>query len=54
MSVSDSRNANNSNYTRVGLRWNYSTYVNDTAVKNFLARLQKFTMKEIEVFEIAD
>jgi hypothetical protein len=48
------KTANNSSYTRVGLRWSYSTYANDTAVEDFLTRLQTLTVKEIEVFEIAD
>jgi hypothetical protein len=48
-------NANRNSYTCIGTRWSdYTTYANDTAVNDFFTGAEKFTVKEIEVFEIAD
>jgi hypothetical protein len=40
--------------THFGTRWGDSAYANDTAFADFLTGAEKFTVKEIEVFEIAD
>jgi hypothetical protein len=52
--VTDNCNANRDCYTRIGTRWSNSTYANDTAFKYVFTCAYKFTVKEIEVFEIAD
>jgi hypothetical protein len=51
--VCDHCSANRKNITHFGTDWNYSTYANDTACKNFFTGGERFTVKEIEVFEIA-
>jgi hypothetical protein len=52
--VSDNCNANRNSSTRIGTHWGNCTYANDTAFEDFLTGAQNFTVKEIEVFEIAD
>jgi hypothetical protein len=52
--VSNNCNTNRHSYTRIGTRWSNSAYANDTAFEDFLTGAEKFTVKEIEVFEIAD
>jgi hypothetical protein len=47
-------NANRNSCTRIGTRWSDRTYANDTAFEVFLTCAEYFTVKEIEVFEIAD
>jgi hypothetical protein len=47
-------NARRDSYTRIGTGWTNSAYANDTAFKDFLTAAEWFTVKEIEVFEIAD
>jgi hypothetical protein len=51
INVSGNCNANRNSSTRYG---SDGTYVNDTAFKDFLTGAERFTVKEIEVFEIAD
>jgi hypothetical protein len=52
--VSDSCNANRDSLTCIGTRWRDRVYANDTAFEYFLTGAEEFTVKEIEVFEIAD
>jgi hypothetical protein len=52
--VFDNCNANRDSFTRFGTRWRNRVYANDTAFEHFLTSAEKFTVKEIEVFEIAD
>jgi hypothetical protein len=52
--VDDNCNASIYNYTRIGTRWNDSTYANDTAFETFFTGAEAFTVKEIEIFEIAN
>jgi hypothetical protein len=52
--VNDNCNANRRSCTRFGTRWSDRVYANDTAFGNFLTGAGEFTVKEIEVFEIAD
>jgi hypothetical protein len=52
--VYDNCNANRNSCTRIGTRWSDRTYANDTAFEVFLTCAEYFTVKEIEVFEIAD
>jgi hypothetical protein len=52
--VYDNCNANRDSHTRFGTRWSNCTYANDTAFNDFLTGAHNFTVKEIEVFEIAD
>jgi hypothetical protein len=47
-------NCNRNSVTRIGTRWSDSTYANDTAFEDFLPGTEEFTVKQIEVFEIAD
>jgi hypothetical protein len=47
-------NAHRDSYTRISNRWSDRTYANDTAFEDFLTGAEYFTVKEIEVFEIAD
>jgi hypothetical protein len=47
-------NANRYSCTRIGTHWSDRTYANDTAFEYFLTGAEHFTVKEIEVFEIAD
>jgi hypothetical protein len=54
IAVSDNGNANRSSYTRIGTRYDDCTYMNDTAFEHFFTGAGYFTVKEIEVFEIAD
>jgi hypothetical protein len=66
IAVKDNYNANRNSFTRIGTdwknrvetqigsRWIESAYANDTAFEYFLTGAYKFTVKEIEVFEIAD
>jgi hypothetical protein len=46
--------ANRDHYSRFGTRYSNSAYANDIAFEDFLTGAQYFTVKEIEVFEIAD
>jgi hypothetical protein len=52
--VLDNCNANRGSYTKIGTRWSYCAYANDTAFGDFFTGAEDFTVKEIEVFEIAD
>jgi hypothetical protein len=52
--VSNNCNANRGSCTRIGTRWSDYAYANDTAFEYFLTGAATFTVKEIEVFEIAD
>jgi hypothetical protein len=52
--VFDNCNTNRDSYTRIGTGGSDCAYANDTAFKDFLTGAQYFTVKEIEVFEIAD
>jgi hypothetical protein len=52
--VFDNCNANRDSYTRIGTRCSNSAYANDTAFEDFLTGAGEVTVKEIEVFEIAD
>jgi hypothetical protein len=54
ITVSDNCNAKRNRVTRIGTHWRNSTYANDTAFEYFLTGAEYFTVKEIEVFEIAD
>jgi hypothetical protein len=54
IAVSDNCDANRNSFTRFGTRWSNCAYANDTAFEDFLTGAHKFTVKEIEVFEIAD
>jgi hypothetical protein len=47
-------NANRESYTRIGTHWDDCADANDTAFEYFFTGAEKFTVKEIEVFEIAD
>jgi hypothetical protein len=52
----DIRVANNCNansYTCIGTRWGDRTYANDTTFEDFITGAYSFTVKQIEVFEIA-
>jgi hypothetical protein len=50
--VSDNCNTNRDSYTLIGTRWNDRSYVNDTRFEYFLTGDYRFTVKEIEIFEI--
>jgi hypothetical protein len=52
--VWDDCNPNRNSFTRIGTHWSDRTYANDTAFEYFLTGDYNFTVKEIEVFEIAD
>jgi hypothetical protein len=52
--VKDNCNANRDSYTASGTHWSDSAYASDTAFEDFLTGADYFTVKEIEVFEIAD
>jgi hypothetical protein len=52
--ISSNCSANTNSCTCIGTRWSDSTYVNDTAFRYFFTGEEKFTVKEIEVFEITD
>jgi hypothetical protein len=52
--VSDNCNTNRNSHTKIGTLYSDSAYANDTAFEDFLTGAEKFTVKEIEVFEIAD
>jgi hypothetical protein len=52
--VSNNCNANRESFTCIGTNWSKRVYANDTAFESFLTGVDKFTVKEIEVFEIAD
>jgi hypothetical protein len=54
IAVSDNCNANRNSFTRIGTRWSNSAYANNTTFEDFLTGAESFTVKEIEVFEIAD
>jgi hypothetical protein len=52
--ISDQCNATNYSDIRLGTRWSDRTYANDTAAADFFTDAENFTVKEIEVFKIAD
>jgi hypothetical protein len=52
--VSDNCNARTRSFTHIDINWSGRTYANDTAVEYFFTGAFNFTIKEIEVFEIAD
>jgi hypothetical protein len=52
--VSDNCNANRDSFTWIGTRWGDRVYANDTTFESFLTGAEYFTVKEINVFEIAD
>jgi hypothetical protein len=52
--VSDHCNTNRDSLTHFGTRWTNSSYATDTAFEYFLTGAENFTVKEIEVVEIAD
>jgi hypothetical protein len=52
--VYDNCNTNRDSFTCIGTHWSDCEYANDTAFEDFLTGAEKFTVKEIEVFEIAD
>jgi hypothetical protein len=53
--VSDNCNAHRDSWTHIGTHWESNcTYANDTAFEYFLTGAREFTVREIEVFEIAD
>jgi hypothetical protein len=54
IAVRENCNANRDSSTRIGNRWGITTYVNETAFRDFFTGAEKFTVKEIEIFEIAD
>jgi hypothetical protein len=54
IAVADSCNANTHSFSHLGTRYGDGTYANDTAFDYFFTRGERFTVKEIEVFEIAD
>jgi hypothetical protein len=54
ISASNDCNANKKGYTRIATHWRNCAYANDPAFEDFLTGAEKFTVKEIAVFEIAD
>jgi hypothetical protein len=52
--VYDNCNTNRDSYTRIGTHYGDRTYANDTAFEYFLTGAEKFTVKEIEVFQVTD
>jgi hypothetical protein len=53
--VCDNCNTNSHSYTGIGTHWsNTTTYANDTQFEYFFTGACRFTVKEIEVFEIKD
>jgi hypothetical protein len=54
IAVSNDCNTNSNSFTHLGNLWSDDTYMNDTAVNDFFTGSSNFTVKEIEVFEIAD
>jgi hypothetical protein len=52
--ISDTCNANKDRDTCFGTRWSDRTDANDTAFRDFFTVAKEFTVKGIEVFEIAD
>jgi hypothetical protein len=52
--VYDNCNTNKYSFTHIGTHWSNSAYANDTAFEYFLTGAEDFTVKEIEVFEIAE
>jgi hypothetical protein len=52
--VSHNCNANKNNCTHFGTNYPDSGYAHDTAEENVFMGANKFTVKEIEVFQIAD
>jgi hypothetical protein len=47
-------NTNTNSCIRIGTHWNECTYGNDTAIPHFFTGVEKFTVKEIKVFKIAN
>jgi hypothetical protein len=54
ISVCENCNTNNKSDTSFGTRWSVRAYSNDTAVAVIFTGAEAFTVKSIEVFEIAD
>jgi hypothetical protein len=54
--VWDESNTNRQSYTQIGTNYHdyYRTYANDVNFHNFFTNTWKFTVEEIEVFEIAN
>jgi hypothetical protein len=52
--VYDICNANKESFTQFGTRRSHRVYANDTGIEGFSTGAFKFTVKEIEVFEITD
>jgi hypothetical protein len=52
--VFDNCNANRDSYTCISTRWGGRASANGTAFEDFLTGAENCTVKEIEVFEIAD
>jgi hypothetical protein len=52
--VSSNCNANRNSFIHIGTRWSDRVYANDTAFCDFFTGAVNFTVKEIEMFEIAD
>jgi hypothetical protein len=52
--VSNNCTANKDSVTRIATHWSNCAYANDTAFGDFLTGAGEFTVKEVEVFEIAD
>jgi hypothetical protein len=50
--VQDNCNTNRNSWTHIGSRWRTTMYVNKTKVEDFFTGAEKFTVKEIEVFEM--
>jgi hypothetical protein len=54
IAVRDNCNANRDSWTQIGTNWSDRMYANDTGFANFFTGAENFTVKEIEVFQIAD
>jgi hypothetical protein len=52
--ICDDCKANGYSSTHIRIRWSDRAYANDTAFADFFTGVEKFTVKEIEVFEIAN
>jgi hypothetical protein len=52
--VCDNCNTNRESFTAIGTNWNDSDYANDVDVRDLFTGAFKFTVKEIEVFEITN
>jgi hypothetical protein len=52
--VKDNSNTNSMSFTQIGTHWNDCMYANDVDFEDFFTGADEFTVKEIEVFEIAN